>query len=49
MTTDDKIEDEKLQHDIKREATKTSAFLSSKIDKYALQLKECYLLMRVES
>ena len=33
MTTDDKIRDEKLQHDINREATKISA-LSGKIDKY---------------
>ena len=49
MTIDDKIEDEKLQHDVNREATKTSAFLSSKIDKCVLQLKKCYLLMRVES
>ena len=49
MTIDDKIEDEKLQHDVNREATKKSAFLSSKIDKCVLQLKKCYLLMRVES
>ena len=34
MTIDDKIKDEKLHYDIKREATKISALLSGKIDKY---------------
>ena len=34
MTTDDKIRDEKRQHDINREAGKISAFTSDKIDKY---------------
>ena len=34
MTIDDKIKDGKLHYDIKREAAKTSAWLSSKIDKY---------------
>ena len=34
MTIDDKIRDEKLQYDINREATKTSALSSRKIDKY---------------
>ena len=34
MTTDDKIGDEKLQHDFNREAAKISALLSGKIDKY---------------
>ena len=34
MTIDDKIEDEKLQYDINREAAKTSALSSGKIDKY---------------
>ena len=34
MTTDDKIRDEKLQCDIKREAAKMSALWSGKIDKY---------------
>ena len=34
MTIDDKIRDEKLQYDIKREAAKISAILSGKIDKY---------------
>ena len=33
MTIDDKIRDEKLQYDIKREAAKTSALSSGKIDK----------------
>ena len=34
MTTDDKIRDEKLQYDIKKEAAKLSALLSGKIDKF---------------
>ena len=34
MTIEDKIRDEKLQHDIKREAAKISALPSGKIDKY---------------
>ena len=34
LITDNKIKDEKLQYDIKREATKLSAFSSGKIDKY---------------
>ena len=34
MTTDDKIRDEKLQYDIKKEAAKVSALLSGKIDKF---------------
>ena len=34
MTIDDRIRDEKLQHDINREAAKISTLLSSKIDKY---------------
>ena len=33
MTTDDKIQDEKLQHKIKRETAKISALSSGKIDK----------------
>ena len=32
MTTDDKIRDEKLQHDINREAAKILALSSGKID-----------------
>ena len=34
MTNDDQIEDEKLQYDINREATKMSALSSGKIDEY---------------
>ena len=34
MTIEDQIEDEKLQHDINREAAKISALSSGKIDKY---------------
>ena len=34
MTIDNKIRDEKLQYDINREAVKTSALSSGKIDKY---------------
>ena len=34
MTIDDKIKDEKMQYDINREAAKTSALSSGKIDKY---------------
>ena len=34
MTIDDQIRDEKLQHDINREATKISALSSGKIHKY---------------
>ena len=34
MKIDDKIKDEKLQHDINREAAKISTLLSGKIDKY---------------
>ena len=34
MTIEDQIRDEKLQYDINREAAKTSALSSGKIDKY---------------
>ena len=34
MTIDDQIEDEKLQYNINREAAKTFALLSGKINKY---------------
>ena len=34
MTIENKIKDEKLQHDINREAAKISALSSGKIDKY---------------
>ena len=40
MTTDDKIKDEKLQCDINREASKTSALSSGKIDKYEYLTRE---------
>ena len=43
MTIDDKIRDEKLQYDIKKEAANISA-LSSDI----LQVKKYYLLIKVE-
>ena len=48
MTIDDKIRDEKLQYDIKREGTKISALSSGKIDKYILQVKKYFLLIREE-
>ena len=34
MTIEDQIKDEKLQYDINREAAKTSALSSGKLDKY---------------
>ena len=34
MTIEDKIRDEKLQYDVNREATRTPALSSSKVDKY---------------
>ena len=34
MTTDDKLKDEKLQDNIKKEAAKILALSSGKIDKY---------------
>ena len=34
MTTDDKIRDKRLKHDINREAAKISALSSRKMDKY---------------
>ena len=34
MAIDNKIRDEKLQYDVKREAAKVSALTSGKIDKY---------------
>ena len=40
MTIDDKINDEKLQYDINREAAKTSPFSSDKIDKYGYLTSE---------
>ena len=40
MKIDDKIRDEKLQYDIKREAVKISALSSGKIDKYEYLTRE---------
>ena len=40
MTVDDKIRDEKLQHDINREAAKISALSSGKSDKYEYLIGE---------
>ena len=40
MTIDDKIRDEKLQHDINREAATISALSSGKVDKYEYILDE---------
>ena len=49
MTIDDKIRDEKLQHDTNREAAKISALLSGKIDKCEfLTGKEILLLIKGE-
>ena len=46
MTIDDKIRDEKLQYDVKREAAKISALSFGKTDKYdILQVKKYYLLI----
>ena len=38
MTIEDQIRDENLQHDINREAAKTSALSSGKIDKYGEEI-----------
>ena len=40
MTIDDKIKDEKVQHDISREAAKISALWSGKTDKYEFPTSE---------
>ena len=40
MTIDDKIKDEKLQHDISREAAKILALWSGKIDKHEFPTSE---------
>ena len=40
MTIDNKIRDEKLPYDIKRETAKTSALSSGKIDKYEFLIGE---------
>ena len=34
MTIEDKIRDEKIQYDVNREAARTPALSSSKVDKY---------------
>ena len=44
MTINDQIRDEKLQHDINREATKISALSSGKIHKYKYLTGEDILL-----
>ena len=44
MTIEDQIRDEKLQYDIKREASKISALSSCKIDKYEYLTSEEILL-----
>ena len=44
MITDDKIRDEKLQHDINQEAAKISALSSKRIDKYEYLTGEEILL-----
>ena len=44
MAIDDKIRDEKLKYNVNREATKRSALLSGKIDKYELLTVEEILI-----
>ena len=46
MKIDEKIEDEKLQYDINREAAKISALSSSKMEKYQYLAGEeyCHLI-----
>ena len=44
MATDEKIRDEKLQYDLKREVAKISALSSGKIDKYEYLTGEEILL-----
>ena len=46
MTIDDQIKDEKLQYDINREVAKISALSSGKIEKYILQQKKYYPLIK---
>ena len=45
MTIDENITDEKLQYDINREAAKTSALSSGKIDTYQYLTGEEYCLL----
>ena len=46
MTIDDQIRDEKLQYDINRGAVKISALSSKQFNKYILQLKKYYYLIK---
>ena len=48
MTINDKIRDEKLKYDINKEEAKISALSSRKTDKYILQVKKYYLLIKEE-
>ena len=49
MTIDDKIEDEKTQYNINREAAQILALSSEKIDKYEyLKGKKYYHLIKIE-
>ena len=49
MSIDDKIKDEKIQYDIKREAAKISALSSKKNDKLnILQVKKYYHQIKAE-
>ena len=48
MTIDDKIRDEKLHYDNKREAAKISAISSRKIDKYEYLTGEEMLQANIE-
>ena len=49
MTIDDKIEDEKTQYDINREAAQILELLSEKIDKYEyLKGRKYYHLIKIE-
>ena len=48
MTIDDQIRDEKLQYGLDREAVKTSAISSGKIDKYEYLTGEEILLSNQE-
>ena len=49
MTTDDEIRNEKLQHDVNREAAKISNYhLEKLINMNILQVKKYYLLIKEE-
>ena len=47
MIIDDNIHNEKLEYDIDREAAKISALSSGKIDKYMLQVKKYYFIIKL--